>query len=472
MTTYAHNEIAVPGGAQWFNANIDGNNPIIATSTLLVLPNSDGTQTHIIGTDFTYDVGGNPTGGLVTQIDRTNSDGATVYETVTGPQPVSLYSEVYDWTGDILIYSDFYTLFEYDLVSVFSSLTSPGGFEFIYSFCDALNGFSGDDLFFSSNIDFAWPVVGYPLSQSFDGGGGTDTVSYENTSGVVYADLGDPATNAGDASGDTYTSIENLIGSSNSDSLFGNSSVNVLSGGLGNDLLDGRGGGDTMIGGLGSDRYFVDSTTDLVLENPGEGNDRVYASLDYTLAANIEALRLLEGAGNINGTGNDLDNVLVGNFEANTLYGMDGDDIFNGEDLVWTVKAGDDTLIGGAGNDTYFARNINGTTDLVIEDPGERFDTVLALGDYTLGANIESLRLLETGTNSNGSGNDLDNVLVGNSRDNKLNGRGGHDQLTGNGGNDTFMLAAGEANGDEVLDFAGNGALAGDSFRFIGFGTA
>jgi hypothetical protein len=92
MTTYTNtrNEIAVPGGAQWFNVAIDGNNPVIATSTLLVLPNSDGTETHIIGTDFTYDVDGNPTGGWVTQIDRTSSDGAMVYETVTELEPVYL----------------------------------------------------------------------------------------------------------------------------------------------------------------------------------------------------------------------------------------------------------------------------------------------------------------------------------------------------------------------------------------------
>ena len=39
MTTYTHNEIAVPGGAQWYDVNIDGNNPITRTSTLFVLPN-------------------------------------------------------------------------------------------------------------------------------------------------------------------------------------------------------------------------------------------------------------------------------------------------------------------------------------------------------------------------------------------------------------------------------------------------
>jgi hypothetical protein len=34
------------------------------------------------------------------------------------------------------------------------------------------------------------------------------------------------------------------------------------------------------------------------------------------------------------------------------------------------------------------------------------------------------------------------------------------------------VFQRGEAHGDVVLDFAGNGAAAGDSFLFLGFGTS
>ena len=34
------------------------------------------------------------------------------------------------------------------------------------------------------------------------------------------------------------------------------------------------------------------------------------------------------------------------------------------------------------------------------------------------------------------------------------------------------MFNAGEANGDTIIDFAGNGASAGDTLSFVGFGTA
>ena len=44
--------------------------------------------------------------------------------------------------------------------------------------------------------------------------------------------------------------------------------------------------------------------------------------------------------------------------------------------------------------------------------------------------------------------------------------------LAGGGNNDTFVFRAGEANGDTVTDFAGNGTSAGDQLQFLGYGTA
>ena len=60
--------------------------------------------------------------------------------------------------------------------------------------------------------------------------------------------------------------------------------------------------------------------------------------------------------------------------------------------------------------------------------------------------------------------------IFGNSGNNTLDGQGGADMLTGNAGNDTFVFHAGQANGDTVVDFAGNGAAAGDSLQFVGYG--
>jgi len=43
--------------------------------------------------------------------------------------------------------------------------------------------------------------------------------------------------------------------------------------------------------------------------------------------------------------------------------------------------------------------------------------------------------------------------------------------LQGQGGNDNFVFQRGQANGDTVVDFSGNGASVGDSFEFVGYGA-
>ncbi len=66
---------------------------------------------------------------------------------------------------------------------------------------------------------------------------------------------------------------------------------------------------------------MVDSSGDVVTENPGEGNDVVQSSVTYTLSANVETLMLANSSA-INGTGNALDNTIIGNGVNNTLAGL------------------------------------------------------------------------------------------------------------------------------------------------------
>ena len=195
------------------------------------------------------------------------------------------------------------------------------------------------------------------------------------------------------------------------------------------------------------------------------------------LAGYIENAR--GGAGNDSITGNIRANQLVGNDGNDVLAGLDGNDTLEGGSGNDTLKGGggadtldggtgDDDMVGDAGNDIYFVDNAG---DAIVENVSEGNDIVHATISYTIGANIESL-ILDGSANLAGAGNSTNNALVGNSGDNNLDGRGGQDFLTGNGGNDTFQFQAGEAGGDVIADFAGNGAAAGDSFLFLGFGTA
>ena len=141
------------------------------------------------------------------------------------------------------------------------------------------------------------------------------------------------------------TSVISGTGNTLDNVLSGNSAANTLTGGAGNDTLNGGAGIDTLLGGAGNDIYVVDSATDILTENLGEGTDTVQSSVTLTLANNLENLSLT-GASLINGTGNALDNLLTGNTAANVLTGAAGNDTLNG-------GAGADTLIGGTGADLY-----------------------------------------------------------------------------------------------------------------------
>ena len=97
----------------------------------------------------------------------------------------------------------------------------------------------------------------------------------------------------------------------------------------GDDFLNGLAGSDVLIGGSGNDTFVVDQLGDQVIELAGGGTDTVQSSVTLTLAANVENLTLT-GVDAINGTGNELANVLTGNAGANTLTGGAGNDTLDG----------------------------------------------------------------------------------------------------------------------------------------------
>src|SRR5690606_20523752 len=92
-------------------------------------------------------------------------------------------------------------------------------------------------------------------------------------------------------------------------------------------------------------------------------------------------------------------------------------------------------------------------SETLIEYNGEGTDTVRSWVTHTLGDYIENLTLLSSEA-INGTGNALDNVLLGNINNNTLSGEGGSDTLTGGTGADTFIFSASSYGSvDIVTDF-------------------
>ncbi|QNM83891.1 calcium-binding protein [Sphingomonas sabuli] len=339
---------------------------------------------------------------------------------------------------------------------------------------DVMKGFGGDDLIFSHDGDDA--LYGYDGLDVLNAGGGHDTLVGGTGADVMRGGLGDDVYYVDDArdlavefddQGEdrVYSSIsyrvrdhvEDLFLTGTAVRGAGNNAANRIIGNSADNVLDGLGGADIMRGELGDDVYYVDDAGDQTIEADGEGRDRVYSSVSFDLAANVEDL-FLTGSAHANGTGNAQDNVVSGNNGDNILSGHGGNDNLlgrvgsdmlvggDGDDRL-DGGVGDDTMVGGAGNDTY---QVDSAGDIVTELSGEGTDRVDTTADHTLGDNIEVGRIVSN-TGAALTGNGLDNRLIGGDGndtlaggdgDDVLIGGRGADELFGGGGADTFVFTS------------------------------
>ena len=113
------------------------------------------------------------------------------------------------------------------------------------------------------------------------------------------------------------------------------------------------------------------------------------------------------------------------------MEGRDGSDELDG-------GSGRDRMIGGLGHDRYW---LDSSRDIVTEDADAGIDHVYASVDYVADSHIENVTLL--GSAIAGTGNDLDNIIMGNEGDNRLSGgNGGVDTLIGGAGDDTYVVSS------------------------------
>jgi Ca2+-binding RTX toxin-like protein len=243
-------------------------------------------------------------------------------------------------------------------------------------------------------------IVSGSNANGIDGGAGVDTVSYANSLFGVNVDLA-VATNqisAGDAAGDVLTRIENLSGSAAGDWLGGDAAANLLSGAAGDDTLDGGLGSDTLDGGDGRDAVSYARST---------------AGVSVDLGRTAAQL----GAGHVAG---------------DVFVGIE-DFIGSGHADTIESAAAANRIDGQAGFDTvsYASSSVGVTVDLFIS--GSQTSAGTASGDT-----LTSVEGLIGSAHADAlTGDQNVNALNGGLGDDTLEGRGGADTITGGGGTDT-----------------------------------
>lgn len=308
---------------------------------------------------------------------------------------------------------------------------------------DTLVGDAGNDI-----------ILGGPGADRIDGGADRDRAAYWLATAAVKVDLLVPASNTGEAAGDTHTSIEDLHGTNFEDTLLGNNGDNRVWGIAGADTLYGRAGQDSLYGGGGDDILLGGADADLL--DGGTGIDQV-AYGTSTIAIKVDLLQPSFNTGEATGdtyisienlAGGGFNDDLRGNAEDNVIWGGNGLDVLYGRDGNDTLygQAGGDVFVGGAGADLLNggdgidrASYWNATTGLVVDliapgvNTGDAAGDVFLSIDYLQGGNFDDdLR----GTNGpnwiwGGSGNDI------------IYGRAGDDRLLGQAGNDTLLPGVG-----------------------------
>ncbi len=308
---------------------------------------------------------------------------------------------------------------------------------------DVLDGGAGDDRVFGGDgNDFiqgdtyhtAMTVFGTTAfgtiagNDELHGNGGDDVVYGLDGNDTLYGDDGADWLDGGNSDDVVY-------GGSGDDILRGDLLANVVAGG--NDMLDGGAGADDLQAGAGNDIYVVDNPGDMVVEQALYSNaaglftvdggiDLVRSSITYTLTANVENLTLT-GTDAIDGTGNALGNVIIGNAAANVMAGLGGDDSY---------------VVDNAG-------------DVVNEAADGGLDSVASSITYTLSDHVENLTLTGTAV-IDGTGNALANTFWGNAANNMFTGGDGADtyHFGCGAGRDTVVDTATIAGADDIVQMA------------------
>lgn len=182
-------------------------------------------------------------------------------------------------------------------------------------------------------------------ADTINGMSGTDTASYQHSASGVTVNLTTGVANGGDATGDTLSSIENLLGSTHGDDLTGNAAANTLTG---------NGGADALSGGAGNDRLVISDTPTTI--DGGDDTDFLFVTGGGSVSLEDATFTGIEAVYVRNDTTLDMSGVTVGSrivSQSTSGHGV-GITGTSGADRILAGK-GSDVIEGGAGGDKLFA---------------------------------------------------------------------------------------------------------------------
>ena len=205
-------------------------------------------------------------------------------------------------------------------------------------------------------------------------------------------------------------------------------------------MFFGDGGGHFVDGGgtvpgliftaAGADFFHITTTNIRIQDSTVGDGDQVTTSVSYQLGTNPEQLTLVGSA--VAGTGNSIDNSILGHAGANALTGLAGNDTLSGAsgaDLLGGT--GNALLCGGDENDILNGGTLN---DILWGDDGDDVLRGMTGNDALTGG-------IDDDTLFGGAGN---GALTGGDGDDMLYGGAGADTLQCGLGADTFVFAKGD----------------------------
>jgi Ca2+-binding RTX toxin-like protein len=261
------------------------------------------------------------------------------------------------------------------------------------------------------------------------GGSGTDTLSYISEVGSVTINLA-ASTAASGSGSDYFGGFLNVLGSSFSDTIIGDTNYNIIDGWTGDDRIIGGGGTDTISFGLATGVVTVNLSASS--DSGAEGSDTII--------------------GFLNVIGSSGGSSIVGDLNANSIQGVNASD----------------TIEGGLGNDTMTSiGGLHGTISFGSAAGAVTVSLVNSSSSGEQGSDIFSGFI-------NVIGGSAGNSITGDSKANSITGGAGNDLIEGGIGNDimigfggTDLLSYGTATASVTVNLTSstsNGAGGKDTF--------